>query len=243
MMTTAVTFPVSDERIEARASHLAQTIAARIRKAKGEMTQHALAERLGYKSDSPVSAHLNGRANLTLKTVVQYAVALDAEIVSIPDVKRPKKRRRRRGDKRRVSEQRKALDDIDPVKRKLHGLLSDLTARIGQLIESDEDLSQRELARRIGRDEGYVSRVLAGGVNVTLKTIAAFEIALGTPLLSVVGNTANKPYRQSAFIPQVQSSSDGGYCVDQPGVVTQAVDRYVGADERSDDTEELQLAA
>jgi len=245
MTTTTQPSPVSDERIEARASRLTQAIAKRIRDAMGEMTQSTLAERMGYSSGSTVSDHLNGHTNLTLKTVVRYAVALDTNIVSVPDVKRPKKRRRRRGRKRRVSEQRKALDNIDPVKRKLNTLLVDLSARIGQIIQADADLSQREVARRIDRDEAYVSRVLAGGVNVTLKTIAAFEEALGVCLLSVEGDT-EKPstsYKQSAFVPQVQSSSDGGYCVDQPGVVTQAVNKYVGADERMDDAEELQLAA
>lgn len=246
MMTTTQPTPVSDERIEERASRTTQAIAKRIRAVMGEMTQSTLAERMGYSSGSTVSAHLNGRTNLTLKTVVRYAVVLGADIVSVPAVKRPKKRRRRRGRKRRVSEQRKTLDNIDPVKRKLHGLLSDLTARIGQVIEADNDLSQRELARRIERDEAYVSRVMAGGVNVTLKTIAAFEEALGVCLLAVEGAAIEKPstpYKKSAFVPQMQPSSDGIYCVDQPGVVTQAVDRYVGADEHSDDAEELQLAA
>ena len=242
MITPASTFPVSDDRIEVRRQHVTDAIVRRIRAEMGTMTQKALADQTG-KSGSTVSNHLNGRTNLTLKTVVQYAVALDAEIVSVPNVKRPKKRRRRRGGKRRVPEQRKALNNIDPVKRTLHSLLTDLTARIGQCIEADDDLSQRELARRIGRDEGYVSRVLAGGVNVTLETVAAFELALGANLLSTEGGTVNESHRQSAFIPELRSSSDGGYCLDQPGVVTQAVDGYIGADEYSDDTEELQLAA
>ncbi|WP_157621411.1 helix-turn-helix domain-containing protein [Salisaeta longa] len=247
MMTSNPSFAVSEARIDKRATRLTHAIAERIRDAMGNMTQRALAEDLGYRSGSTVSAHLNGRTNLTLKTVVRYAVALDADIVFVPNVKRPKKRRRR-GGKRTISKERKALADIDPVKRKLHRLLTDLTARIGQIIEADNELSQRELARRMDRDEAYVSRGLAGGINFTLKTIAAFEEALGTRLLAVAGNGANgssTTHKQGAFVPQVQASSDGGYCKDTSGTATRAVtfsDYLIRKEQTATEDEELQAA-
>jgi transcriptional regulator with XRE-family HTH domain len=222
MTTSTPSFPVSEARVDERATRLTHAIAERIRDVMGNMTQRALAKRLGYSSGSTVSAHLNGRTNLTLKTVVQYAVALDATIVSVPRVERPKKRRRRRGRTRRVSDQRKALRDIDPVKQALHSLLSDLTARIGQILDADDELSQRELARRIGRDEAYVSRVLAGGVNVTLKTVAAFDVALNTRLLRVEGVSPKKMLhtshqgRSSARL--IRRISDGGSYANHGGV-------------------------
>lgn len=248
MTTSTPSFPVSEARVDERATRLTHAIAERIRDVMGDMTQRALAKRLGYSSGSTVSAHLNGRTNLTLKTVVQYAVALDATIVSVPRVERPKKRRRRRGRTRRVSDQRKALRDIDPVQQALHSLLSDLTARIGQILDADDELSQRELARRMDRDEAYVSRGLTGGINFTLKTIAAFEEALGTRLLAVAGNGANGSntmHKQGAFVPQVQASSDSGYCKDTSGTATRAVtfsDYLIRKEQTATEDEEHQAA-
>jgi len=248
MTTRKESMTTSPERVDARAARLTEAIAERIRDAMGDITQRALAKRLGYSSGSTVSAHLNGHTNLTLKTVVRYAVALDAEIVVVPDVKRPKKRRRHRGRARRVSEQRKSLVEIDLVKRKLHALLSDLTARIGQIIEAADDLSQRELARRMQRDEAYVSRALAGGVNLTLKTIAAFEVALNTHLLNVDGHgleDISGSYRTYGTVPSLRSSNDGGYCFDHAGVVTRAVtySKYILPAVQSPETDEQLEAA
>ena len=247
MMTLNASPTSFNERVDERAARLTEVVARRIREAMGEMTQGALAERLGYASGSTVSGHLNGRANLTLKTVVRYAVALDAEIVVVPDVKRPKKRRRRRpGRERRVSNQRQALNDINPVKRKLHRLLTDLTARMGQIIQADDELSQRELARRMDRDEAYVSRALAGGVNFTLKTIAAFEEALGESVLRVEGQekrVPSSPYQTDSQFVQIAFSSDGGYCSDPAGVVTNAMDDYAQKQNQPGPVEESPVAA
>ncbi len=42
-----------------------------------------------------------------------------------------------------------------------------------------EGISQEELAMRIGADQGYVSRIEAGQMNVTLETVEEFAEALG----------------------------------------------------------------
>ncbi len=44
------------------------------------------------------------------------------------------------------------------------------------------DISQEELAMRIGADQAYVSRIEAGQMNVTLETAAQFAAALGTDI-------------------------------------------------------------
>jgi len=247
MTTPKASLSVSDERIENRFERKIQALTHRIRAAMGNMTQRELADQIG-KSESTVSNHLNGRTNLTLRTIVRYEIALGEDIVSVPNVEHPSTRRRRRGGERRVSEQRASLDNIDPVKRKLHSLLTDLTARIGQVIEADDDLSQRELARRIGRDESYVSRVLGGGVNVTLKTVAAFETALNIQLLKVDGHDLEDisgSYRTHETVPSLQVSSDGGYCQDREGTVTNAVtysDYFIPVSQRTEEEEELEAA-
>lgn len=55
----------------------------------------------------------------------------------------------------------------------------------GQAIETvaallaSQEITQRELAERLGRSEARVSRILKGGENTTLKTIADLGYALG----------------------------------------------------------------
>jgi transcriptional regulator with XRE-family HTH domain len=245
MTTRKASTTLSPDRVCARADRLTKAIAERIRDAMGGMTQSELAKRI-KKSPSTVSTHLNGRTNLTLKTIVEYAVVLDAEVVSVVDLQSPPKRRRRRKGKRTVSKERKAMTNMDPVKRKLHDLLTDLTARIGQIIQADAELSQRELARRMDRDEAYVSRALAGGVNLTLKTIAAFEEALGEAVLRVEGQDKRIPsstYETSSQFVQIARSSDGGFCLDQAGVVSGAMDHYVGRENQAESVEEFSVAA
>ena len=41
------------------------------------------------------------------------------------------------------------------------------------------EVSQEELAMRIGADQAYVSRIEAGQMNVTLETVEQIAIALG----------------------------------------------------------------
>ncbi|MGC8524332.1 MAG: helix-turn-helix domain-containing protein [Acidibrevibacterium sp.] len=40
-------------------------------------------------------------------------------------------------------------------------------------------ITRAELARRLGRDKGFVTRKLSGGENMELRTVAAFLAALG----------------------------------------------------------------
>lgn len=45
-------------------------------------------------------------------------------------------------------------------------------------------MSQRELANKLGKKESFISRVLSGDANPTLKTISEFEVALGEDVIS-----------------------------------------------------------
>jgi transcriptional regulator with XRE-family HTH domain len=45
-------------------------------------------------------------------------------------------------------------------------------------------MTQRELAEKLGKKESYISRILSGEANPTLKTIAEVEVALGEDVIS-----------------------------------------------------------
>jgi transcriptional regulator with XRE-family HTH domain len=53
-----------------------------------------------------------------------------------------------------------------------------------------EGISQRELAKRTGWKESFVSRLLSGDQNPTILTLARFEDAVGHELLTVTSDTA-----------------------------------------------------
>ena len=74
--------------------------------------------------------------------------------------------------------------DIPDAKRRLLQRTDEVAARIAALM-SEQKLTQTDLARRAGKSKSYVSRVLSGAVNLTLKTIAEFEAALGADVVTV----------------------------------------------------------
>lgn len=212
------TTPTEDPVAE-RLDHKAPAVVDRIRSLMGDMTQTELADRVG-KGDSTVSDHLRGTVNLTLRTIAEYEMALGDTVVEVPDLKRPSRRRRRSSETRRAKE-RKAVQDIDPVKRRLHRLLTRVSARIGQVLNGRNDFTQQDLAERIGKDPSYVSRVLGGGVNLTLKTVVQFEEALDVCILRVKGRPREGTFsgrrQTSGYVPSYRSSSDGGYLRDREG--------------------------
>jgi transcriptional regulator with XRE-family HTH domain len=76
---------------------------------------------------------------------------------------------------------RKPVHESEPSPRLVYErelLFGEAIETVAALLES-QGISQRELAKRIGRSEARVSRILKGGENTTLKTIADLGYALG----------------------------------------------------------------
>jgi Helix-turn-helix len=67
---------------------------------------------------------------------------------------------------------------LDDYYESLHGAYNSLRDTFSQ-----SDLSQDELARRIGIDKSRVSRVLGGSENLTIKTFCRFGTGMGCRLV------------------------------------------------------------
>lgn len=63
-------------------------------------------------------------------------------------------------------------------------LSADIIARIDTLLH-EKNMTQRDLARKLGKSEAVVSRWTTGFPNLTLRSIAELSTALGEPLISV----------------------------------------------------------
>lgn len=61
-------------------------------------------------------------------------------------------------------------------------LVDDVAERIVKLMNG---MTQEELARRSGKHKSVISRILGGGVNLTLRTITELEAALGGHIIEV----------------------------------------------------------
>ena len=61
-----------------------------------------------------------------------------------------------------------------------------IIARIDAILK-EKGMTQRELARKLGRSEAVVSRWTTGFPNLTLRSIAEISTALGEPLIQVTG--------------------------------------------------------
>ena len=58
---------------------------------------------------------------------------------------------------------------------------------------SPEGMTQKDLAKRLGKTETEVSRWLSGTHNLTLSTICKISAALGDPILQVVHQVESSP--------------------------------------------------
>ena len=63
-------------------------------------------------------------------------------------------------------------------------LSADIIARIDVLLRQ-KNMTQKDLARMMGRSEAVISRWTSGFPNLTLKSIAEISTALGEPLIKV----------------------------------------------------------
>jgi len=210
---TATPTPTFEDRVNARVRTLSEAIASGIRAVKGDQTQAALADELG-KSSSSVSRDLSGDANLSLKIVAAYETALDETVVSIPSVEHSEnRRRRRRPDGGWTTPDLQADCDVDPVERRLRRLLTRLSRRLLHVLNHQDGMTQVDLAEQVGKGPSYVSRVVGGGVNLTLETIAQFEVALNACLLKVEGLESKGAFtgrgKMSEYVDPFRTTSDG----------------------------------
>ena len=63
-------------------------------------------------------------------------------------------------------------------------LSADIIARIDAVLKQ-KNMTQRDLAKRMGRSEAVISRWTSGFPNLTLKSIAEISTALGEPLVMI----------------------------------------------------------
>lgn len=63
-------------------------------------------------------------------------------------------------------------------------LSADIIARIEVLLK-EKNMTQRDLARKMGKSDAVVSRWTTGFPNLTLRSIAEISTALGAPLITV----------------------------------------------------------
>ena len=71
------------------------------------------------------------------------------------------------------------LEDPEFARLMAHGdLIMEVTETICELLEK-EGVSRKELADRLGKSKGFVSQLLNGGRNLTLRTVADILHVLG----------------------------------------------------------------
>lgn len=63
-------------------------------------------------------------------------------------------------------------------------LSADVVCRLDHILK-EKGITQRELAKRMGRSEAVISRWTTGFPNLTLKTISELSAAVGEPLVIV----------------------------------------------------------
>lgn len=73
----------------------------------------------------------------------------------------------------------KYMEDPEAAKLVIQGeLIMEVTETICELLEK-EQISRKELAERLGKSKGFVSQLLNGGRNLTLRTVADILHVLG----------------------------------------------------------------
>lgn len=64
-------------------------------------------------------------------------------------------------------------------------LSASIIARIDTILK-ERNMTQRDLARKMGKSDAVISRWTTGFPNLTLRSIAELSCALGEPLITVV---------------------------------------------------------
>lgn len=83
----------------------------------------------------------------------------------------------------------------------------DAVRRMNDVLKAS-GMSQRDLAKRAGWTPAYVSRILSGGENLTLRTVARFEDAVGADVLTV---STRPPTRTEHSVTIVTNALPSGF--------------------------------
>jgi len=79
---------------------------------------------------------------------------------------------------------------------KLEELLYDLTETIYERMKQ-KGISQRELAKRLGVSDAYISKILKGNENISLKTLLKLALALGLNVEIKMQPIEQRSYRKN----------------------------------------------
>jgi len=83
-------------------------------------------------------------------------------------------------------------------------LILEVTEALARALE-EQGLQKQELAKRLGKTKGYVTQLLSGGKNLTLRTLAAVADALGRSVqLKLVDSRAEPPLKRKTFYESVR---------------------------------------
>ena len=88
----------------------------------------------------------------------------------------------------------------DPEYRKLYaieGLVTDAAEFVARLME-EQGVNKAELARRIGKSRAWVTRLLSGSANMTMRTFAELVYALGAEAQIVRKDRSSRRGRRPA---------------------------------------------
>lgn len=94
---------------------------------------------------------------------------------------------------------KRTVEKISPFTRKFVKRQGEFAVRVNEILKST-GMTQRQLAEKLGKRESYVSRILAGWTNPTLKTITEFEVAIGHDIIDI-------PYQKKFTYPVVVQHS------------------------------------
>ena len=88
----------------------------------------------------------------------------------------------------------------DPEYRRLYaieGLVTDAAEFVSRLME-EQGVNKAELARRLGKSRAWVTRLLSGSANMTMRTFAELVYALGAEVQIVRKDRDSQRGRQPA---------------------------------------------
>jgi len=92
-------------------------------------------------------------------------------------------------------------------------ILFDLTEKIYEIMEK-KGINRTELARRMGVDKSYVTRLLGGPPNITIETLTKIAIALETEVKvefgsSIINEESDQQSESPALVSYINYSSPG----------------------------------